>query len=293
MKKKAVKKQTASKQSKKASSIGYIHIVSITFVLAIIVLVGTLTVKAITKPTVLGTNIGPLLTDQGGDNQNGVMQGPPRSEGQDGQQMPPLSGQPPMHQSVEGPQGHFEMQSDGNQQEINAQTGGRHFEMKQEDNGTIHGSGQEENGSLNLPNKGEMVEIGSSAGEFSLKSGDVEAKTHFPLSINPTTNQLTITTPAGTKTVSVLPNQAVQNLLQKQILSSITQTSSSGAAANTITLTQVNNQPAFAVPGVTDKKFLGIFPASYDKTVYVSAQNGSVLQTQESFFNKILEALSF
>ena len=285
MKKKAIKKQAVPKRtSAKSAPIGYIHIISITFVLAIIVLVGTLTVRAVSKTNVLGLTIGPtLLADQGdnGDSQ-GERTAPTNIQQNNDQQLNP-SKQPEIHQSPETPQSHPEIPVQGNKSETILQTPDTHVELKHQGSTEIQ-----------IQNNGRRVEIGSSsAGEFSLKSGGVKAKSHFPLSVNPKTNQLTVTTPAGPKTVTILPNQAVQNLLQKQILSSVTQTSSSGAAANSISLTQVNNQPAFAVQGVADKKVLGLFPVSLNKTVYVSAQNGSVLQTQESFFNKILEALSF
>ena len=98
--------------------------------------------------------------------------------------------------------------------------------------------------------------------------------------------------------MAILPGQAVQNILQQKILSNIlssaNQTSANTAGANkTITLTEINNQPAYTVQGVSDKKLFGIIPMAYQKTIYISVQNGQMLQTQEAFFNKILEAFSF
>ena len=139
------------------------------------------------------------------------------------------------------------------------------------------------------------MEIGSSsANELTLRKGNVEAQTHFPLSINPTTNALTVTTPAGVKTVTVLPDQAVENLMQQRIIDSVstTTTATNGAQLQLVTLGLLNNQPAFQVQGVDNKKLLGFLPVSIDKTAYVSAQNGQVLQTNESFLSQILDLLS-
>lgn len=46
----------------------------------------------------------------------------------------------------------------------------------------------------------------------------IAAQTHFPLMVNPETNELIVTTPHGEKTVTILPDQAVQNMLAANVL---------------------------------------------------------------------------
>lgn len=135
----------------------------------------------------------------------------------------------------------------------------------------------------------EDMEIATTSGNgFLIRKGAFEAKTHFPLSINPTTNQLTVTTPTGTKIVAVLPDEAVQNLLSQKLITSV----ASSSANPGIVLGLLNNQPAFQISGVDNKKLLGILPILIDKTSYVSAENGQVLQTNETFLNQLLDLLS-
>jgi hypothetical protein len=131
-----------------------------------------------------------------------------------------------------------------------------------------------------------------------LRHNNTETKTTFPLSIDPTTNKLTITTPSGKKEVSVLPDEAVERVLQTKTLSNVENQASSGVedggdVTSHTTLTELNNKPVFQVKGFSNKKVFGLIPASFAKTVYVSAEDGSVVKTDETFVSKALEILSF
>lgn len=138
------------------------------------------------------------------------------------------------------------------------------------------------------------VEVGTSeAHGFTIKKGDVEAETHFPLSVDPTTHTLTVTTPAGTKEVTILPDKAVQNVLQKRLLDSIENQATASGSVQKVALTEVNNEPVFQINGVSNKKVLGLFPVSFAKTAFVSTQTGQVIKVDETFLDKLLEALSF
>lgn len=140
--------------------------------------------------------------------------------------------------------------------------------------------------------KKDDVHIGTAAAGFTLKRGEVEAETHFPLSVNVATHELTVTTPAGVKVVTVLPDQAVQNLLSRNIFDRIERNVASPGAQK-VELTQVENQPVFVVKGIDDKRFLGFIPVVVRKTAFVSAQNGGIVRTDEDLFNRALDVLSF
>jgi cytoskeletal protein RodZ len=192
-----------------------------------------------------------------------------------------------------------EFQSENGQTQVHLENGNSSIEISSE-GGKLSIKAKNENGTevqlqadaldkINEALKGEDIQIATTSGNgFLLRKGQFEAETHFPLSINPTTNQLTVTTPAGVKTVTVLPDQAVNNLLQQRLIDSV-----ASSSANTgIVLGLLNNQPAFQVNGVDDKKLLGLVPISIDKTSYVSAQTGQVLKVNETFLNQLLDLLS-
>lgn len=137
----------------------------------------------------------------------------------------------------------------------------------------------------------------SNSNNFSIKKNNVEARTKLPISINPDTKELTVTTPAGVRTVTVLPDEAVQRAFLTGKINSAeskSQTaSSSGQTTDQTTLTTLNNEAVFKVNGFSNKKALGFVPVSFAKTVFVSATDGKIIRTDETFFSKLLETISF
>lgn len=192
-----------------------------------------------------------------------------------------------------------EFQSEKGHTQIHLENGNSSIEISSED-GKLSIKAKNENGTevqlqedslekINEALKNEDIEIATTSGRgFLLRKGQFEAETHFPLSINPTTNELTVTTPAGVKIVTVLPDQAVNNLLQKRLIDNV----ASSSASTGIVLGLFNNQPTFQINGTDDKKLLGLVPVSVYKTSYVSAQTGQVLQVNETFLNQLLDLLS-
>ena len=211
------------------------------------------------------------------------------------------------HTSIQTPQGHLEIQTDGSKRQVNLESNGLHVEFKKEDNGTVSAVAKQESGpevklsgadalaKLNSQLKNQDIEISSAEGGLAITKGDVEAQTHFPLSVNAATGQLTVTTPAGTRAVSVLPDKAVQNLLATGVFSGVTSQGSTTGTGTTqqVQLTDINGTPAYQVQGVISKKLLGLFPMSYAQTAFVSAQDGHTIEVQQSPLTSFLSALSF
>lgn len=129
---------------------------------------------------------------------------------------------------------------------------------------------------------------------------NVQALTDLPLSVDLNTNILTVTTPAGEKQVTVLPDQAVQNMLAANVIDRL-----GGQAlveqvrqGNIQTLGQVielglsNNVPVYQVQGIKEHRFLGFFPVTTDVTVTVSAETGEVVDTDQSLGDRIVDFFS-
>lgn len=223
----------------------------------------------------------------------------------------PEPSEEPNNNTLETAQGDLEMQTEGNKGELNLETAGMHIEMKKEDNGSIKITAHKADGTevqlqlnaldqINESLKDKDIEVSTtSANGFAIKSAGVQAETNFPLSLDPTTKSLSVTTSNGTTAdVTTLPNQAVQNVIQlgalTNVLSSANQTTPNAAAGNNnLDLTEKNNQPVYAIQGVSTKNLLGLFPIAYRKTVYVSAQDGQIVQVEQSLITQILQALSF
>lgn len=180
-------------------------------------------------------------------------------------------------------------------------TGGR-FELENE-NGKLKIKIKQENGDeveiendslddINEILEEEDIHIATTSGHgFRIRRGQFEAGTRFPLSINPETNQLTVTTPAGEKNVAVLPDQAVANLLRLKFIDIVATNSATGTSEN-ISLGLLNDEPTFQIKGLDNQKLLGFLPVSIQKTSFVSAESGEVLKIDQTFLNRLLDLLS-
>ena len=172
----------------------------------------------------------------------------------------------------------------------------------------------------------EDAQVASDGGGFIVKR-HLGARSHFPLSINPETNELIVTTPAGTKIVTTLPDTAVHNMLTKGILSKIGggiasssgdlggddedegdeeatdsgvivgvnsegETVSVNEGEGDIQLTEEDGQLVYKIKGSLKQKFVGVVPIDLERVVNVSAETGEVVSIQESFFTSMLNFFS-
>ncbi len=194
------------------------------------------------------------------------------------------------------------VRTEPNKTRIKLDSRGGSFELENED-GKLKIKAKEENGEefelesesiddINEALEDEGISVASASGNrLRIRRGLFEAETHFPLSINPTTNQLTVTTPAGEKDVAVLPDQVVTNLFRLRLIDRIASASAAGNPTG-IKLGLLNNNPVFQVLGVDEQKLLGFISVSIDKTSYVSAENGGIVRVDETFLNRLLDFFS-
>lgn len=119
--------------------------------------------------------------------------------------------------------------------------------------------------------------------EFQQEGAKFSVQSSFPLSVNPVTRELTVTTPAGSRVVAVLPQQAVDNMLSVGLVST----------TSAINLkTEDNGSLSYTIDGTKNEKILGVFDVAIPKNLIVSAQTGEVLVVNQSVFSRILDFLS-
>lgn len=167
---------------------------------------------------------------------------------------------------------------------------------KEDSGNEVELNGEDAIDQINKSLESDGIEVSQSGhNTLAIKRASVSAETVFPLSIDPITHELTITTPSGVKQVTVLPDQAVHALIESKLMTNVASQSSTDSAETTqvATLTELNNQAVFEIQGVSQKHFFGLFPVGFAKTAFVSATTGQVVQLNESALNKLLEAFSF
>lgn len=142
------------------------------------------------------------------------------------------------------------------------------------------------------------IEIATGSGKPILTKNNVAALTDFPLSIDVGTNQLILTTPSGQKSVTVLPDQAVQNLLATNIINRVEQVSDANLASDLKNLDGVvkleirNNEVVYKVKGTKRHKLLGFIPVDSATTVFVSADTGQPVAQEQTVLTNIIDFLS-
>lgn len=144
------------------------------------------------------------------------------------------------------------------------------------------------------------IKIATAAGKLAVIKNRFGASTNFPLSINPATNELIITTPAGQRTVTILPDQAVQNMLAANVISRLGSQAIVDAALENqvasasaiIALGVRNNAPIYEIPGIRDFRLLGFIPVSAPVTAIVSAETGKLVTAEQPLLTRIVDLLS-
>ncbi|MEN9408001.1 MAG: hypothetical protein RLZZ455_1217 [Candidatus Parcubacteria bacterium] len=140
----------------------------------------------------------------------------------------------------------------------------------------------------------------TSANEFLIQKNNTAAVTNFPLSWDLTTNTLIVTTPAGRKSVPVLPDAAIKTLIDadeidQAIIPESLRTDRNvhlGTILDIATLTHKNGDPIYQITGIQGQKLFGLFPVAIEKTVAVSGESGQIVGTNETVINKIIDLLS-
>lgn len=169
------------------------------------------------------------------------------------------------------------------------------LELEDENQGTENGSGS---GNLLTIREREGVHdvtVSAENGKFVITKNRIGAVASFPLSVDLSTNTLSVTTPAGEKSVTVLPDEAAQQMLNGNILDRVgaeTTTQSAGESAMKLIQTQ-QGVLAYEVVGVKHRRILGVLPIDIQTTAVVSAETGELLNATISLRNRLLELVSF
>lgn len=137
------------------------------------------------------------------------------------------------------------------------------------------------------------IRVGSDSGRFVIKRNRVGAVSEFPLSVDLSTNTLSVTTPAGEKQVTILPDQAVQNMLSRNVIDKIVG-EDSGDLSTRIRVSQTDEGTlTYELEGEKQERLFGLMPIKFKKTAVVSAETGELIETKQTFRDRILEFISF
>lgn len=216
-------------------------------------------------------------------------------------------------------------QRDGQMREVEVQQNGNKLKLKREDNGKVKIETESkaallrlqiENGTVKAHTEdaqGKSRDVGtkdkteiedlmgekgvhfaSEDGKLTLEQRGVKTRSNLPLSVDPTTKQLVVTTPNGEKQVSVLPDDAITRMVQSGIFSP----TASGAATSepiatrAVQLEMHDGSLVYRIDGKKDLKLFGLIPVTTQTTAFVSPETGSIVSQNQSLLTNILRFFS-
>lgn len=189
--------------------------------------------------------------------------------------------------------------------------GGTKLRLEREDDRVIVKLENEEGEEVELPEQEEEeifkieereegdVKVRAFGLGFLISAGELGAQTDFPISVDLETNELRVTTPAGEKVVTVLPDRAVFNMLAANVINQVQGLPFTEQVGTGLTLEDIVNLIAteegilaYKIPGVSNQKFLGFIPVGVAKTAIVSVETGQLLEVKQPILLRLLDAFS-
>lgn len=230
---------------------------------------------------------------------------------------------------VKNENGKFETGTEGEKQETKIETRNLKIEYETENGKVVIKFKNEQDKEVELEDKDkedllenveneledEDIKLATDSAEPGFVQHGRKVRTHFPLSVNPLTGELYVTTPAGEKVVIILPDVAVANMIRAGIMTRVDGEPQPGAlpspgegtegaqpgkgsagasvAGATIQLTEANGEPVYEISGVSDQHFLGLIPVDIKLKAKIAVADGHLVDIEQGFFAKLLDLFSF
>jgi len=139
------------------------------------------------------------------------------------------------------------------------------------------------------------IKVSSSGSQTAIVGSRSGALSKFPFSVNSSTGELTVTTPAGTKVVTVLPQKAIDNMLASHVMTDVISekvTNELASVPNLVKLEERNGVLGYSVKGTKTHKLFGFIPIKTPVEAFVSAENGQVIDSSDSLLGRILNRVA-
>jgi len=136
-------------------------------------------------------------------------------------------------------------------------------------------------GKIKVRRNGDLYEVEAT-------SSAVRTRTHFPLTVDPESNMLIITTPAGEKTVQ-LPEVAINNMIEKGEFDQVVIEPNEEIEI----VEDDNGNLVYEIDVEDNQKVLGLINIKIKKQLRVSAESGDIVATDISLGQRIIDFISF
>lgn len=127
------------------------------------------------------------------------------------------------------------------------------------------------------------VKVERSGNNYVLKSNDgTTAESSYKIEVK--NNKAIISTPSGTKEITLEPDEALNITVQNGDIDVVDK--------KTLRLEEENGNIVYVVKGIKNEKFLRLLPTTIEKELVISARNGEVLFEKKPLWSNFLDAIS-
>jgi hypothetical protein len=117
----------------------------------------------------------------------------------------------------------------------------------------------------------QKIQIAIAGDKFEIKNAGVSAVTSFPITVDPKTAKVSVTTQTGDKYISVFPREAAESALKSRVVDSL--------KTNQIVLTEEGNELTYKVNGEKLLNLFNVYKYPVDVEAQVSAYTGEIVKT--------------
>lgn len=135
-----------------------------------------------------------------------------------------------------------------------------------------------------LEKRGVLLSL-TSDNKLAVSNNGVTAVTDLPIMVDVETKSLMVSTGAGPKTVTVLPDKALSNILDLGVIASV----------NTQVIPKIeylSGDLVYKFEGTKVYKMLGLYQVTVPTTIVVSAETGEVVSSDQPLITKVVRLIS-
>lgn len=137
--------------------------------------------------------------------------------------------------------------------------------------------------------------VSTSEGKLLIQKNKAGAISNFPLQLDLETKQLIASTSAGARILTVLPDQAIENMLKASIFTKLVNSENAvgdSGIAEVMQLGEKNGIPVYKISGIKKHLLFGLIPLETEVEAEVSAETGDLLATEQSMLSQVIDFLS-
>lgn len=127
----------------------------------------------------------------------------------------------------------------------------------------------------------QKLTLGVRDGFFTLMQNNVSVETEYPISVDPKTAEIMVTTPSGKKYISILPYEAVETTLRTKLINKID-------IGTKIKILDKDTQLQYQISGQREFNFFNVYSYTVPVVIDLSASTGEILSLDAPLWYKLV-----